>query len=857
MSVTLNINGQDYFYPETGDIDWGPDATDWAIAVTQGMLQKAGGLFQLLDEVDFGPNYGLKSVYYKSRSNDVASQGTLRMARVDGIYWRNEADDADLGLTVDSSNTLLFNGSPIGGGSYTFNNTNSIDLTDSSSVITADLNLSSDTPDSGYINATNSIETDGLHTQVPIMVGDSGSGGTSGTVPAPGIGDSTKFLRGDGTWAASSSPLTFNDTNSIDLTDSAGTITADLKLSAASASMGNLKVSLSIETDGLLAQAPIANTSTTGFLSSTDWNTFNSKQAAGNYVTSLTGDVTGSGPGATATTIASGAVSLAKMANLAANSIIGNNTGAPATPLALSGTQVTAMLDNFVGDSGSGGTKGLVPAPTTGDATKFLKGDGTWDTAGGGGGGGGNSSLLVENLTLVCSVASNALTIEVKTSAGTDPSGSDVTKVAFGNPTLATGDYSIVSLTSALSLVVPQGATLGRSVTGESWPIYVWAINNSGAIELAVSTIGAWAQPVTTTTISSGATSRSTMYSGTGRSSVSATLIGILMVQLSNNSNYNVGPVAIVLAQGLDPGVVLSQRLGVVAMGGASAFEYAPSSLGNGSTVIGRDARSVHAQSTVIGNGANTGTSTSGSGQTAVGHGAAATGGSGSTAFGEGTTAGGQNSVALGAGASVSNIRGIAIGADAEITGNHSVAIGAGARAAHSESFVFAPGVNTTTTTATTGSGQAVFGDSRTSNIIQDLYLGRGAVANSLNSESNIRVTPASGTDRDGYRLNLYAGAGTGNANGGGGSVRIWTPEVGSSGTSQQSYNSPRFVVGMGPIQIGASSETFEHTLNTALGTPASGALTLLNGPSGTSGDPTGYIQITINGVTSYIPFWQ
>ncbi len=44
--------------------------------------------------------------------------------------------------------------------------------------------------------------------------------------------------------------------------------------------------------------------------------------------------------------------------------------------------QLTSDLDAVVGDSGSGGTKGLVPAPATGDATKFLKGDGTWTSAG-------------------------------------------------------------------------------------------------------------------------------------------------------------------------------------------------------------------------------------------------------------------------------------------------------------------------------------------------------------------------------------------------------------------------------------------------------------------------------------------
>jgi hypothetical protein len=47
-----------------------------------------------------------------------------------------------------------------------------------------------------------------------------------------------------------------------------------------------------------------ATTSTNGYLSSTDWNTFNNKQAAGNYITALTGDVTASGPGSAAATLA-------------------------------------------------------------------------------------------------------------------------------------------------------------------------------------------------------------------------------------------------------------------------------------------------------------------------------------------------------------------------------------------------------------------------------------------------------------------------------------------------------------------------------------------------------------------------
>ena len=51
--------------------------------------------------------------------------------------------------------------------------------------------------------------------------------------------------------------------------------------------------------------------------------------------------------------------------------------------------QATATLPTVVGDSGSGGTKGLVPAPAAGDAAagKFLKANGLWDIPAGGGSG--------------------------------------------------------------------------------------------------------------------------------------------------------------------------------------------------------------------------------------------------------------------------------------------------------------------------------------------------------------------------------------------------------------------------------------------------------------------------------------
>lgn len=102
--------------------------------------------------------------------------------------------------------------------------------------------------------------------------------------------------------------------------------------------------------------------------------------SGGSGITALTGDVTASGSGSVVATIAANAVTNAKAAQMAANTIKGNNTGSTANALDLTATQTTAILNNMVGDSGLGGTKGLVPAPAAGDsaAGKFLKADGTF-----------------------------------------------------------------------------------------------------------------------------------------------------------------------------------------------------------------------------------------------------------------------------------------------------------------------------------------------------------------------------------------------------------------------------------------------------------------------------------------------
>lgn len=104
----------------------------------------------------------------------------------------------------------------------------------------------------------------------------------------------------------------------------------------------------------------VADTSHNGYLSSTDWNTFNGKQAAGNYITVLMGDIIASGPGSAASSlVATTNTTLTSLANLVTVGTIGTGTWA-GTTIAVNhgGTgQVTAAA----------AFNALSPITTTGD----------------------------------------------------------------------------------------------------------------------------------------------------------------------------------------------------------------------------------------------------------------------------------------------------------------------------------------------------------------------------------------------------------------------------------------------------------------------------------------------------------
>jgi hypothetical protein len=136
----------------------------------------------------------------------------------------------------------------------------------------------------------------------------------------------------------------------------------------------------------------------------------------------------------------------------------------------------------------------------------------------------------VLNLGLTASVASNALTVALKGADGNNPSSTNPVYIAFRSSTAATGTPVIRSATAATSVVVSSGSTLGHTSATDMY-VYVYAIDNAGTVELAVSSSLFDEGTLVSTTGEGGAgaaDSGGVMYSTTARSNVACRLLGRL-----------------------------------------------------------------------------------------------------------------------------------------------------------------------------------------------------------------------------------------------------------------------------------------------------------------------------------------
>jgi microcystin-dependent protein len=163
-----------------------------------------------------------------------------------------------------------------------------------------------------------------------------------------------------------------------------------------------------------------------------------------------------------------------------------------------------------------------------GSAGQLLKTDGAknlaWDYVG--------DAIMVRNVGITTSVGSNALTVAIKDQAGNDPSATSPVIANFRSSTATTGTYTTIALTSALSLVVSTGSTLGHP-SASQYPIYVYLINSTGTtIKLGLSTALLDDKSLQTTVAEGGAGGAlygSLLYSDAAYTNVPVRLIGRLL----------------------------------------------------------------------------------------------------------------------------------------------------------------------------------------------------------------------------------------------------------------------------------------------------------------------------------------
>lgn len=154
------------------------------------------------------------------------------------------------------------------------------------------------------------------------------------------------------------------------------------------------------------------------------------------------------------------------------------------------------------------------------------------------------------NFGITAAVGSGDLVITLKTLDGSVPSILNPVRMAFRNLTAATGLTTIRDITSAISLTVPSGATLGGS-NGVLQSLYVIAIDDNGTIELGVVgsrlALGEGSR-IATSEISSGADDALTAYSEIGRTNVPYRVLGRIKSTQATAGTWSTAPSDLSLA---------------------------------------------------------------------------------------------------------------------------------------------------------------------------------------------------------------------------------------------------------------------------------------------------------------------
>ena len=401
----------------------------------------------------------------------------------------------------------------------------------------------------GHVSATTGVSKAditslGIASDSVMSGATSSAAGTKGLVPAPAAGNQSKFLRGDGTWATPTDTNTDTKVNvTLGTTTKAyllGTSTTPTNKATGVTAISDTGVYLDTTAGQLVANTFKGNLSGTATKATQDsagqqinttyikglsvsGKTITYTKGDGTTGTITTQDTDTTYPDATQSThglmsttdkkkldgIATGAE---VNQNAFSNIVVGSTTIAADTKTDsltfAAGSNVTITPDATndkitiaakdttysifgAATSSAAGTKGLVPAPTAGANTKFLRGDGTWQTI--------DTGTIVSGSTTAtarASVITNPLSVAISDAAQIYQNGILLTKnthytinsagnIALNGYTADEGDiFTVVSKSTGVDVSLNAAAANIGLVNSAG---YFDSVNN---VESAIAKIG-------------------------------------------------------------------------------------------------------------------------------------------------------------------------------------------------------------------------------------------------------------------------------------------------------------------------------------------------------------------------------
>jgi hypothetical protein len=197
------------------------------------------------------------------------------------------------------------------------------------------------------------------------------------------------------------------------------------------------------------------------------------------------------------------------------------------------------------------------------------------------------------NLSLACSVAGNALTIALKGRNGSDPSASNPVFVPFRNSAAATGDYTWIEITSATSLVISSGSTMGAA-SGTPFRLWIVGFNDGGTFRLgaincltgtSIFPLAGWGVGSSTAEGGAGAAdSAHIIYTGTAVASKAYTVLGYVSYEggLVTAGTWDAAPTR---SQIFGPGVPLPGHVITVARSSTGAVATGATTIPSDDTI--------------------------------------------------------------------------------------------------------------------------------------------------------------------------------------------------------------------------------------------------------------------------------